>query len=210
MKTTNGSNLLAHGLTAMVVAAALVLVGCTSDDADTNGNGTETTIGADASSPQSSTTDTTDSSDAPRETTPGADANDGSTDPHQAIGVAIGESPGAAVVEIERDTSDGIDVWEVDLLTADGGGLTVKIAVDDGRIVKQEPTNLDAEQQSAPGVTAAEIITIALDSQPGDLLGVELDTENGVVVWEVKVRSTGGAEVKMFFDPNTGEVVQPG
>lgn len=214
MKATNGSRRLAYVITAVVAAGALAIAGCTSDDEI---GPDETTVdtapdgGANGSTSQSSAPADDDSTGSTVEGSSGADTDDGAVDTaHRAIEIALADSPGSAVVEIERDTSDGVDVWELNLLTADGAGHEIKIAVDDGRIVKQGSTTLDAEQQSAPKVTAAEVIAIALDAQPGELLGAELDTEKGVVVWQVKVRSTSGAEVKTYFDPATGDVVQPG
>lgn len=206
MTTTKRSPQYVRALAAGLAVSAVALVGCTSDDEfDSKEPTVDSTV--DAATTTSSTAD--DSSDPTDTGDTDAGQEQGTVDPHAAIETALAESPGAAVVEIERDTSDGVDVWEMNLLTADGSGLEIKVAVDDGRIVKQGSTTLDAEQRTAPTITAAEIITIALDAQPGELREAEVDTEHGTVVWQVKIRTAEGAEVKTYFSPDTGEVVRP-
>lgn len=209
MKTRNGSRRLLYSVIAVTAAVSLGLVGCTSDDElDSGGDSTASTVDTDTSTGDDAAADQTTTSDASTDDN-ASDATDDTIDPYRAIEIAVAESPGAAVVEIERDTSDGVQVWELDLLAADGSGLEMKIALDDGRIIEQKATNLDQEKQTVPTVSAADIITKALDAHPGDLLGAEIDTEHGVVVWEVKIRTTDGAQVKTYFDPATGDVVQP-
>ncbi|MBU5439592.1 PepSY domain-containing protein [Tissierella sp. MSJ-40] len=56
-------------------------------------------------------------------------------------------------------------------------------------------------------INGAEAIQIALRYVPGEVLKVELDTEHGILVYEITIRaSTGVYEVKI--DANTGEILE--
>ena len=56
-------------------------------------------------------------------------------------------------------------------------------------------------------ITAEAAIQIALQRVPGQVIKVELDTENGLLVYEVDIRTSYGRyEVKV--DANTGRIIK--
>lgn len=57
-------------------------------------------------------------------------------------------------------------------------------------------------------ISGSEAIEIALRYVPGEVLKVELDTENGILVYEITIRSYTGVYYEMKIDANTGEVIE--
>jgi hypothetical protein len=56
-------------------------------------------------------------------------------------------------------------------------------------------------------VTAEESKAIALERVPGTVEEVELENEDGFVVYEVEVRAEDGSEHEVIIDARTGEIV---
>lgn len=193
-----------------LAAISLILGGCSSDDDAKKDEQTADSLlesDADALAPDGST-GSADSTPAMDDTTASNDTQAGAVSWSRAIDIALTETAGAAVVELERDTSGGVEVWELDLLTADDDGVEIKIAVDDGRIIGQGTTRIGSDQRPAPAVTAVDAITRALDEQAGEVREAELDIEDGVRVWEIKIRPADGPDVKCYVDATTGELSQ--
>lgn len=203
--TTRNSGAVRFGI-AVLAVLAMATVGCSSDD-DASDGATTTPSSADiAPDTTPATTPSTAGTGEADDATGSPDAQVSGIDWQHAIEIAMGEVPGSTVVEIERDTSDGVDVWEIDLLTDAGDGVEVKIAVDDGRIVKREPTTIDDDARPAPAVAVADVIPEALKIDAGEFRSAELDDRNGVIVWEIKLLNPDGSVVTtVFFDSTTGE-----
>ncbi|QAY72798.1 hypothetical protein ET445_05020 [Agromyces protaetiae] len=148
----------------------------------------------------------TEAPDASNEPAAGQSA-EGPLDAHDAVAAAIAFE-GGVVVELGPGREQGVDVWEVGLIRPDGSGVELHVARDDGRIVSQEPLRLDPEQTSAPALTAAEAIALALETEPGEVRELDLGTERGIVVWEVIVDSAAGGRFELYLDAATGTVVK--
>ncbi|MCR2042681.1 PepSY domain-containing protein [Anaerosalibacter massiliensis] len=57
-------------------------------------------------------------------------------------------------------------------------------------------------------ISGSEAIEIALRHVPGEVLKVELDTENGILVYEITIRTYTGMYYEVKIDANTGEVIE--
>ncbi|OLS38375.1 hypothetical protein BTR22_07550 [Alkalihalophilus pseudofirmus] len=57
-------------------------------------------------------------------------------------------------------------------------------------------------------ISAQDAIAIALESMPGDVVDVELDTENGILAWEIEIMTAKGTKYEVFVNANTGEVIK--
>ncbi len=57
-------------------------------------------------------------------------------------------------------------------------------------------------------INGAEAIQIALRYIPGEVLKVELDTEHGVLVYEITIRTSTGAVYEVKINANTGELLE--
>lgn len=120
-----------------------------------------------------------------------------------AVEVALAHTPGA-VVEVDHERNQ----WEVVILTEDGSGVELSIDIASGEVVREESESLSSEQTSAPTITASEAIEIALAEVPGELWDLDLDTENGIVVWEAEVTDEAGVNWEIYIDAETGAIVK--
>ncbi len=57
-------------------------------------------------------------------------------------------------------------------------------------------------------ISATEAIQIALRYVPGDVLKIELDTERGIVVYEITIRAHNGTYYEVKIDANTGTLIE--
>ncbi|MFC7764805.1 PepSY domain-containing protein [Leucobacter soli] len=130
----------------------------------------------------------------------------GNVEAAAAVDIALRAVPGA-VVEAELDRERGTTVWEVGVLGDDGSGTEVTIDSQNGNVLKQERLRLSRVQSTAPQVTAAEAIEVALDTADGQVIAMDLDTERGTVVWEVEVVGTSGG-TEIYIDAGTGAVLK--
>lgn len=151
---------------------------------------------------------------APTETTPGAEAEeseepsatqapDGPLDAAGAIAAALAHTPGAVVeVDAERST------WEVTVLREDGTGVELYIDATSGEVTRERDQRLSPTQRTAPTVTAAEAIDIALGAVPGTIIELDLGLDRTTVVWEVLVRADAGGRMEVYVDAATGSVLK--
>ncbi|MDN5558739.1 MAG: PepSY domain-containing protein [Ruaniaceae bacterium] len=120
-----------------------------------------------------------------------------------AVEVALAHTPGA-VVEIDHERNQ----WEVVILTEDGTGIELSIDIASGEVLREESESLSPEQTSAPTITAREAIEIALGEVPGELWDLDLDTEQGIVVWEAELTDEAGVNWEIYIDAETGAIVK--
>ncbi|MBU5314306.1 PepSY domain-containing protein [Tissierella carlieri] len=57
-------------------------------------------------------------------------------------------------------------------------------------------------------INGTEAIQIALRYIPGEVLKVELDTENGILIYEITIRASAGEVYEVKINANTGEVLE--
>ncbi|MCR6106142.1 PepSY domain-containing protein [Salipaludibacillus agaradhaerens] len=57
-------------------------------------------------------------------------------------------------------------------------------------------------------ISAQEAINIALERLPGEVVDVELDTEQGILVWEIEILTPQGVKYEVYVNANTGEIVK--
>jgi uncharacterized membrane protein YkoI len=53
-----------------------------------------------------------------------------------------------------------------------------------------------------------EILPSLRERVPGEIVGVELDREHGIWVYEIKVLDPGGRRTKVYVDARTGEILK--
>lgn len=134
------------------------------------------------------------------------EAAEGRIDAAGAASIALEAVPGA-VVELELGRQRTAIVWEAGVLGSDGSGTEVSIDSQSGEVLSQERLRLSTVQSTAPAVTAAEAIEIALDTASGRVKAMDLDTERGATVWEVVVIGTRGG-TELYIDATSGTVVK--
>jgi uncharacterized membrane protein YkoI len=152
-----------------------------------------------------------------------------SIDEAAARAAAVEAAGGGEVLEVKLDTDDGLLVWEVELRAEDGTRREVEVRADDGRVVtpKTEWNDVDdlgeaaedaaeaaaeaAEQaflSQRASVTETQARSAAVDALGGgEVLWLELDSDDGRVVWEVEVR-TDDALQEVRLDAGDGRLLE--
>ncbi|MFV0432604.1 MAG: PepSY domain-containing protein [Leucobacter sp.] len=187
-------------------AALLLLASCASQPQSEPATDSPTTQAPTDEADAAEDADGADDADDPDGSVADDETPDGRINAAAAVDAALQAVPGD-VVELGLERERTSIVWEVGVLGADGSGTEVLIDSKSGEVVKQERLRLDSAQRTAPAVTAADAIGIALDTADGRVKAMDLDTERGAVVWEVEVIGTGGG-TEIYIDATSGDVVK--
>lgn len=196
-------------LTASVLSVgALAACGDDSDDAKSTVTVTQSAPADNASGSDSTAATTTSQSGGTGSSdtagsTGGTDSTGSSVDAAGALETALDAKPGSYAVEVDEE--DG-RAWEITLV-ADGKGVEVTVDNATGEVTGEQSTDLDAEQREAPSVTAAEAVDAALAEKPGTLDSLDLDRDNGTIVWDATVID-GTQEWDIVIDASTGDILR--
>ncbi|WGD38518.1 PepSY domain-containing protein [Lysinibacter sp. HNR] len=131
----------------------------------------------------------------------------GALDALRAIDVALTATPGA-VVELGLEQERGRQVWEVGILRTDNTGVELYVDRESGDILRETPLRLSREQTTAPAVTAHQAIETAVQTIPGRVVYLDLDSHRSNIVWEVIVQADSGSLFELYINAATGEVVK--
>lgn len=126
-----------------------------------------------------------------------------------AIAAATEAVPGGQVFEIDR--KDGAEGWEVKL-AVDDREQEVDVSEDGSEVTPQETDDEldqeDRERLAQVQVPLEEAIPTALDEVDGELDGAQLDSEDGITVWEIDVDQPDGTSVDVYVNVDNGSVVK--
>ena len=137
----------------------------------------------------------------------------------EAINAALEKVPGT-VEEVELEDEKGTIVYEIELVSTDGTEHEVEVDAQTGEVLKVEADDDDdgeneeedsqnqAKLAKQAKITEDEAINMALEKVPGTVNEIELEVENGTVVYEIEVLSTDGTEQEVKVDAQTGEVLK--
>lgn len=131
----------------------------------------------------------------------------------------------ATIAARDLDENGATETWWKEVNGLVGRNVTVLGDVDDDDIdvfqingVTVRPFDRPApwsddwdEDDRIPATTqisSAQAQQIALEQVPGSIIGVELDADDGVVFWEIEVRSTDGLLYDIEIDANSGRVLE--
>ena len=181
---------------------ALAACGDDSDDAKSTVTVTQSAP-ADNTSGSDSTAATTTSQSDGSGSSDHTDARTSAVDAAGALEAALDAKPGSYAVEVDEE--DG-RAWEITLV-ADGKGVEVTVDNATGEVTGEQSTDLDAEQREAPSVTAAEAVDAALAEKPGTLDSLDLDQDNGTIVWDATVID-GTREWDIVIDASSGDILR--
>ncbi len=181
---------------------ALAACGDDSDDAKSTVTVTQSAP-ADNTSGSDSTAATTTSQSDGSGSSDHTDARASAVDAAGALEAALDAKPGSYAVEVDEE--DG-RAWEITLV-ADGKGVEVTVDNATGEVTGERSTDLDAEQREAPSVTAAEAVDAALAEKPGTLDSLDLDQDNGTIVWDATVID-GTREWDIVIDASSGDILR--
>jgi uncharacterized membrane protein YkoI len=125
--------------------------------------------------------------------------------------IALKEVPGT-VNAVDLDDENGTTVYEVEVLAKDGTQHDVIIDATTGKVLDVEiDEENDSQKQAALAkqakITEAQSKDIALKEVPGTVNEVELDDENGTIVYDVEVIAKDGTRHDVIIDAKTGKVI---
>ena len=138
--------------------------------------------------------------------------------------IALQKVPGA-VTDVELEDEDGTIVYGVEVQAKDGSKQDVKVDAQTGKIVKvdngdeeengQEENDQeenDKQEQAKLAelakITEAESKAIALQKVPGTVTEVELEDEDGTIIYGVEVQVKDGSKQDVKVDAQTGKIVK--
>lgn len=130
------------------------------------------------------------------------------TDPaFDAIDAVKGTAADAIVISLDRDDDD--TMWDVEVVE---GEETVEYDVtQNGKVTEteRETDKDDADQASRAEVSIGDAITTALEGRDGQNVdNVELDEEDGTLVWEIDFGDADGNDAdEVYVDAVTGDIV---
>lgn len=182
---------------AVLALSVAVIAGCTSEEPASETVTVEPTADSEVDAP-----DFTPGEDESPDPDPGHDAAT------NALTTAADELGGLAF-DLSREDEDGEELWEVSVAVGDEQ-VDVLVSTDGASILEERDREaLDDEDRrllDAASVAATEAAVIAAQDLGGTVEEVELDEDGDVVVWEVTLRTTDGAETEATIDAVTGEV----
>ncbi|MFJ8235876.1 PepSY domain-containing protein [Ureibacillus sp. NPDC094379] len=126
--------------------------------------------------------------------------------------IALEKVPGK-VNEVELENEDGLIVYEFEIVGEDGSEQDLEVDAKTGEIVKVEADDEEnddlsqAELVKQAKITKDEASEKALVQVPGTVTEVELEDEDGLVVYDVEINAEDGTQQSVQVDAKTGKIV---
>ena len=140
----------------------------------------------------------------------------------EATKIALEKVPGT-VNEVELEDEDGTIVYGFEIVSTDGTQQDVKVDAQTGKIVKVEADDEEngeekddeenddqsqAELAKQAKITEEAATKTALEKVAGTVNEVELEDENGTIVYGIEVVSTDGTQQDVKVDAQTGKIIK--
>ncbi|MET7368546.1 PepSY domain-containing protein [Streptomyces sp. NPDC005566] len=131
----------------------------------------------------------------------------GSVTVDDAVAAALKAVPGR-VIEAELDDDDGNGpVWELDVYGSDKVWHDVKVDADNAKVLSDRG---DADnRRPVPGsdrVSVIAAVDAARGAEPGTVTSVDLDGDDGTLVWDVDIAGKDGRNHELDVDARTADV----
>lgn len=126
---------------------------------------------------------------------------------------ALDAVPDSTVISIETEHND--TQWEVEVVTADGTEYEVEVSGDGKQVVSGPHEESDdakdkakhRDRVAAAKLSYADAVTAITDAVPGRITELNIDTEDGVTVWEADVIDADNVKHEVSIDAATGKVL---
>ena len=134
---------------------------------------------------------------------------------------ALEKVPGT-VNKVELEDEDGTIVYGIEIVSEDGSQQDVKIDAQTGKVVKVEADDKEengkendeendgqnqAELAKQAKITEEAATKTALEKVPGTVNKVELEDEDGHVVYDVEINAKDGSKQSVKVDAQTGKII---
>ena len=125
----------------------------------------------------------------------------------KAIEIGLDAVGGGELVQIEIDHDDVAWEWELEIVQ-DGRQHELDIDATSGEVTEHEQED-DEDRDPAVDVTSPmtydEAIEIALGVEPGRVSGWDLDSDDGRILYTIDIDRSGGDDVEVEVDVETGQ-----
>ncbi|XOQ14617.1 MAG: Membrane protein YkoI [Shouchella clausii] len=127
--------------------------------------------------------------------------------------IAIRETGGGHILQLERDRDDGEDHYEVEI-HKDGQEYEFDIAADSGEVKQRKSERIDDEDDDEgsklpdDALSTDEATKRALEEVDGTVTDVELDEEDGQYVYEIEIETGKNDETTVDIDAVSGAVLK--
>lgn len=125
---------------------------------------------------------------------------------------AVSEIAKGEIVKMELENEDGVDLYEIDVESADGVKWEFKCNKATGAILEKEQELPSADH---PAFTAlkkideAQARKIALEAHPGKITEVEYEIEeDGTATYEFDIKTDDGREMEVEVDAASGRIIK--
>ncbi|MFD9545323.1 PepSY domain-containing protein [Streptomyces sp. NPDC060022] len=123
-----------------------------------------------------------------------------------AVAAALKAVPGR-VIEAELDDDGNGPVWELDVYGSDKVWHDVKVDADNAKVLSDRG---DADnRRPVPGsdrVSVIAAVDAARGAEPGTVTSVDLDGDDGTLVWDVDIAGKDGRNHELDVDAKTADV----
>lgn len=124
-----------------------------------------------------------------------------------AVAAALKAVPGRVIeAELDDDDSKGL-VWEIDVYGSDKVWHDVKVDADNAKVLSERG---DADnRRPVPGsdrVSVIAAVDAARGTEPGTVTSVDLDGDDGTLVWDVDIAGKDGRNHELDVDARTADV----
>ncbi len=195
----------------LAIAASLTLLaGCSSDDSTSTtaqDGQLATDTGGSTAAPMTDADQSTSSGamgDMAGESGPPTSDNSGALAALQTAADSVSGQP----FDVESGIRDGRDVWDVKV-AVNGQEYELWISNDGSQIVDQEQHGSpddDVETVGQAQTSALDALMAATQQHDGLLDEMEIDTDNGSLVWQIELDQPDGASIELTVDATNGAV----
>lgn len=210
-----------RGLAAALAFSLLIASGCSDDDSDDardnqGGSATvsTTTPGDDAGNAPTSEPSSTTAGSSTGGGGSGAVASDDAA-PFEVARLALVTASEAVSngrpFDLDVDTRDGTAVFEVKV---ESGGSETQVIVDSSgtSVMSSQASSTpddDIAKLDSAQLTAVDALDRAAELEPNARLEeLEIDSDNGTVVWHLELKRSDGVEVELELHAGTGDVIE--
>lgn len=125
---------------------------------------------------------------------------------------AANEQAKGEFVKIELENDKGVDIYEIDIKSADGSKWELKCDKASGKIIEKEQELPSADHPAFAAlkkIDEEQARKIALEKYPGNIDEVEYEIEaNGIATYEFEIKMANGREMEVEVDAATGQIVK--
>lgn len=127
----------------------------------------------------------------------------------RALQTAAGAVPNGRPFDLELETEDGRRVFDIEV-ASDGNEFEVRVNEAGTEVVGQrragDPGD-DVAKAEAAQVDATRALQTALEREPGATVDeIQIDTERDVIVWQIELVRPDGSEAEIDVDARSGAI----